>query len=328
MFGVGLLIWLKRRRDGWNPQRAKRRRGILRVTAYVVAVSTGFGLFGWHKAHAKMGEASMSFGRDLAPLADMLEESHAIRVNGEKLFLSNTVVKQPMKRVLDRFDGACQEGKPILGQAWQELPKHEQTPQNALYPFRTGVVRSEQKSEGVVMCLTKSDGAPEGLMDALEQFTETGDLGKLGKLRYAYAKQSEDGASTHVMTLWTDSEFSFERIVPADGSEPAGTDPEDAPRPPGGRRLLSARVEGTPFGVYVYRSTEVPAKVVDFYDKEMTDRDWLPVTAPIDGSEGRAYAKEGLEIVLDVGKDEQGTVLSIAEARADRLDPRRTGLNK
>jgi hypothetical protein len=130
------------------------------------------------------------------------------------------------------------------------------------------------------------------------------------------------------MTLFTENEFSFEKIVPADGSEPPGNDPRNAPRPPGGKRVFSASVDATPFGVYVFRSTEPAAKVVDYYDKEMTDRDWLRINAPVSGGEGRTYAKLGEEISIHVGSDEEGTIMSIAEATADRSDFRKSRFAK
>ena len=56
-------------------------------------------------------------------------------------------------------------------------------------------------------------------------------LGRLGDLRYVYARALEGGRS-HVVTVWTEGSIRLDRLFPTGGDAP-GEDPPALPRPPG-----------------------------------------------------------------------------------------------
>src|SRR5579859_1439917 len=103
MLGIfGYYLWRQKR--GYQRPRGKGVRGFVRVVAYGVGVSAVLGATAFHSAKADIGQASLSFGRDLLPLADALGDTNKIRLNGEAVFLGNAIVPDAsVNAVLDRF---------------------------------------------------------------------------------------------------------------------------------------------------------------------------------------------------------------------------------
>lgn len=54
-----------------------------------------------------------------------------------------------------------------------------------------------------------------------------------------------------------------------------------------------------------------PGEVVDFYKKEMPSRGWKPGMGIVSRGGMLAYTKEGKSVLLTVGKQDHGTVLTI-----------------
>ena len=106
------------------------------------------------------------------------------------------------------------------------------------------------------------------------------------------------------------------KIAPKDGSEPAGADSKDIPRPPESKRVMSAEVANTPFAARIYRSGQEPHAIMSFYDVEMDSRGWLIIDPKEAEGQHRAYMKDGVQIIVSTGKDDTGTIVSIGELAA------------
>lgn len=329
MLGLHLLIAAKRKLG------SERVKGFLRVFVYAVVVCAGLFFYSYRSAKADIGKSSMQIGRDLAEVADLLEETTEVHLNGEPVWVASAVTREPMHDVLDRFEKHCSSSPGALGGVWKDLAALKTAEANAAKkpdteasagPLKSaGVIRQEARREGVVLCLLRGSETQGTLREAAHAFSQTHDLGTFGKLRYAYTTVTEQG-NTMVLTVWTEDKFHLGALFPAEGDAP-GKDPEGIPRPPDSRRLMSIDIAKSPFGTHVYRSTQSPEQLLKYYDAQMDEKGWIVIDpTPNDGTpgRGRSYMKDGVQYVVASGKDDSGsTILSIGEMAArPRTAPR------
>jgi hypothetical protein len=102
----------------------------------------------------------------------------------------------------------------------------------------------------------------------------------LGAVRLVYAARAGEGA-TRFLLLWTDAEFSPERMFSASGDAP-GFDLATVPRLPGSRRLLAARERPGPFRLVVYETALSAPTAATWYAAGMPASGWraLPAGRP------------------------------------------------
>jgi len=324
MIGLALLVAARKKLG------SKRVLGTLRVLTYGSVVCAGLFVYSYRSAKADIGKSSMQVGRDLAEVADLLQETTQIRLNDQPVYVASAVTQEPLSDVLDRFDKHCATSPGTLGEAWKGLAKSgksldAKTDTKAAALVSAGIVHHETRKEGVVLCLVKGSESRGTLTEAAQAFTKTHDLGVLGKLRYVYAQVTPQG-NTMVLTVWTEDKFNLGAVFPAEGEAP-GKDPEGISRPPESKRLMSIDIANTPFGTFVYRSKQEPAQLVDFYDAEMNAKGWIIIDpdqaygAP-QAQRGHAYMKDGAQFLVAVGKDDSGsTICSIGELAARPRTP-------
>jgi hypothetical protein len=317
--------------------KSKHTRGLLRAGGYLVVLSLGLGAFQLRAAHAEVRNRTVELGRQMYSLANATQQDvNKLSINGQPIWIGSSIAKDSVSDVLDRYEGECQKNLAQPSENWRELAqkideKKEKKPALA----GSGVMRGGGDAEGTVLCFTKGENSKPTVREAFKSFVDTGELGALGNLRYVYAKQSERGR-TVVLTAWTDDKFNLSDIVPKDGAEAKGSDFAGIPRPPSANRLLSAQVEGTPFGANVYRSKQDPATIVGFYDDEMTKRGWagfdpeLKMQHALAGKEdktgviGRLYEHNGVVLSLASHVDEGETITSLGLAGVTSTDGTKT----
>lgn len=316
--------------------KSKHARGLLRAGGYLAVLSLGLGAFQLRAAHAEVRNRTVELGRQMYQLANATQHDvNKLTMNGQPLWVGSSVSKDSVADVLDRYEVDCQKNLAQPTESWRELAqkideKKEQRPAMA-----TGVMRGGGEDEGTVVCFTKGQSSKPTIREAFKSFVDTGELGALGNLRYVYAKRSDQGRTT-VLTAWTDDKFNLSDIMPKDGGEAKGSDFPEVPRPQAATRLMSAQVEGTPFGVNVYRSKDAPAAVVGFYDAEMTKRGWAGFDPEIkmqralrgegdkSGVIGRLYERKGVVLTLASNLDEGGTITSLGLAGVTSTDGTKT----
>jgi hypothetical protein len=294
----------------------QRAAGAVRVSILVAIMGAISGAWFTSRAKAEASREGFRLGKDLAPLADLLDGQYEISLNGENLYLSNTTTKQSVTKVLDRFVAQCKtNGGAIADQmgdvarAWHLSPEETDSVLTNL-----SIVRDEADGEGVVLCFARNK--EQMAIDALREFAETQDLGALGKLRYVYARPEGEGA-THIMTVWTEGSFRMAHLL----REAEGRVAEDVrivPRPPQSRFVFDASIRQTPYGVRVYRSTTPVSDVSTYYDAEMGSRGWDIAKPPVAGGEVRGYLKEGVTVVVSTMRDDEtgDTLVSLVEMGA------------
>jgi hypothetical protein len=195
----------------------------------------------------------------------------------------------------------------------------QQLPPDVSGSRAAGILRETSGDSGVVACIVRDDGQPAGGLASLTRnlgaMMKSGDLGALGRLRYVFAEKTRSGR-THVVAAWTEGPFNVFALVPGAGQDAPGSDPAQAPRPPRAQRILSADVEGVPYGVRVYDSAGTPAEVVGVYDREMAALGWEPAFGvPGDGPDQRAFTRPGADLLVITSPDGARTVVSVIEMR-------------
>lgn len=317
--------------------RSKHARGLLRAGGYLAVLSLGLGAFQMRAAHAEVRNRTVELGRQMYDLAHASQHDvNKLTINGQPLWVGSSLAKDSVTDVLDRYEGTCEKNLAQPTENWRELAqkideKKEQRPALA----GSGVMRGGGSEEGTVICFTKGESSKPTVREAFKSFVDTGELGALGNLRYVYARKSDQGR-TVVLTAWTDDKFNLTEIIPKDGAEAKGVDFPGLPRPPEANRLMSAQVEGTPFGVNVYRTQQTPAAVVGFYDAEMTKRGWAGFDPEIKmqralrgeddkaGVIGRLYERDGVVLTLAAHADQGATIASLGLAGVTSTDGSKT----
>lgn len=317
MSPIALLVWMKNKKDGYQPAKARRSAGIKRVVAYAFGMMAVVGTCSLHSAKADIAESSMALGRELLPLADLLHENNKLSLNGQPVFVSTGTTKQSMKMVLDRYEDHCRSHNAAFAEAWKDVPElfdGNKVPVSKETAQLTGmgIVRHENAKEGVVMCMVRDEGVT--FRESVREFGKTRDLGKIGRLRYAYVTPQPKTGSAFVITAWTEGKFDLGQFVPEGKNDAFGTDSPDYPRPPSSQRMLSASLDGTPYGVRIYGSAAEPKAVIDFYDAQMDTAGWQVIAPPNAEKFGRIYMKGNVEVALASAKNSDGnTVVSLGE---------------
>jgi hypothetical protein len=244
---------------------------VLRLLA-CAAVLTAITMF-WlgQRAHA-YGERMLSrFGEHMLRYAGANHQSkpEEIGVNGAAFFLSTGAVDASVSEVLDQFQAKCTKKNGQLHEQWAALSKRRHTELNPYSALWDGVFRGGGRTNGVVACAETGDGPlpPEQLITRIKAVLATGDLAKLGGLRYVYA--ARDGVRTMFVAVWNEGALNFRQMFPAHGDAP-GSDPVGIPRPKDTRRVLSTQPVGSKATLNVYEASQQHAvELGNFYAQQL-----------------------------------------------------------
>lgn len=292
---------------------------LLRLLCFSVVVCLGIGLLAARSVYGDMKSSAMSLGHELGKLGDV-GKTRPLRINGEAIFIASTTEDMPLSEVLNRVEARCKQDSAGMPAELQNLSEalQKKLPEGVKGSKGAGVIREERPGAGMVACFARDDGqGPDGmkaLVGRVAGLVETGDLSKLGKLRYVFAETTKKGR-THIVAAWTDGPFNIYKLAPDEG-DAVGSDPADAPRPPRATRLLTADLEGAPYGVRVYESDAAPQDIIALYDKEMPSRGYAPLLGvPGDNADRRAFAKGGVDLLIFADRDGDKTMVSLIEMR-------------
>jgi hypothetical protein len=264
------------------------------------------------RGDAKKG--ALQLGSELATFGDVAGgPDYRVLLNGESLHFASATTDKSVDEVLDRFEGECREHSGGLEGDFARLASTLSSklpptfPADVLHRTAIGILRDGTPEKGFVSCFAHDgDGGYGALLAALRELSRTGDLASLGALRYVLAERRPDG-STHVISAWTDGSFRLDAMFPATGDAP-GNDPGEPVRPPQSRRLLSASVAGSPFGVLLYESTASQQAILAHYDTAMTAEGWKAIALGDDTAlgAGRAFTRQGVDLMIHTSQGEHG----------------------
>ncbi|WP_394839384.1 hypothetical protein LVJ94_21085 [Pendulispora rubella] len=318
MFIVTMLAWGK-------SKYGSKLRSFCRLGGYMAALMGVAFAFSAHNAHAGVAETALNFGRDMMPLKDYLQEPTALTLNGQNMVLATGISNKKAHDILDAYETYCRTSKESFGQEWSNLIDQDpnvkkQVASKFSGSFDMGVYRTEKATgEGVVLCFMHGSESQKTLLEGLQSFERTHDLGSLGKVRYAYVTTTKGGNSM-VFTAWTDDHFRLDAFMAEGNQDTAGSDPAGIPRPPHAQRLLAAELRNAPFGAHIYRSASTPEQVREHYDHEMMKDGYTPLGWANDMYDAKAmnrmYLKGGAQIALSTKPDGDGSIVSIGEVGA------------
>lgn len=135
----------------------------------------------------------------------------------------------------------------------------------------------QSDTDGYTICLhDETDPGPLDLGSRMDDFMDTMDVADLGTIQYVYGQESERGR-TMLLTLETTETFRLDQLIPMEG-DAQGSDPEDVPRPPDGRRIMHAFEENGPYYATIYgRSAMTVHDLTRWYMDNMDQALWTRV---------------------------------------------------
>lgn len=273
-----------------TPPRPSLKRRAARWLGWTILVQIGGCLWLWPHAEAAVGEKLAGLGEQLLRVSSATHQDRprTLWLNGQALRLSSGSSKLGIAAVLGPIEAQCRRRSGRLAQAAQGLGARaaaylKQLPKSLL-DFS---VRVDGDDQGVVACLDLGDQTLSlaEMFRRVQRFLDQGDLKELGELRYVYAKRA--GGSTAFLTVWNEGSLPLQRMFPLHGDAP-GSDFVGIPRPPQGRRLLSVREAGVPYGMVIYEHRLSPNAASDFYRRQLSKADWQLFDAAGPGANDRS----------------------------------------
>lgn len=291
-----------------NPRRESRAKKLVRLGVYCSFVTMLAGGLALRSAYGSMKDAALELGSELGRLGDVGGRT-PIRLNGQPIYVSSTVQPVELDDLLDRVEARCERDPIALADELPGLPEAAQKELRERQKAReaAGVVRHQEGDQGMVACFMRPEGSTwvGSRLAALNALAETGDLSKLGNLRYVYARRTDDGR-THVVTAWTDGAFNLFDLVPTNGDTP-GSDIPGVPRPLRSVRMLTATADGVPYSVRVYDSSAPAEAILAQYDRDLIDQGWEVLVAKLKTHQ-RVYGREGEHLYV-LPREDQGRTL-------------------
>jgi hypothetical protein len=284
-------------------------RGALRVFGLLCGVTAAGTAVTLRSAFADAERRTSEIGRELlAELGPLvIGEPQALRVNGGRMFVASNLTKLTPEQAVQRVEQYCHEHSGGLNDALGKLPEvieGRPVPADMRDPASWLTLRTDPQNQELpqVLCFARSErGSIQDFAARLARFAADGDVAHLGDMRYAIARRMQ-GGQTQVLAIWSQGSLDLASMFPASGDAP-GSDSEAAPRPPGARRLMSAALDGRPYGVRMYETARAPEDVLRFYDQQLAARGFLKAPVWLENEEdqlatdspsyARAFAKGG-----------------------------------
>jgi hypothetical protein len=315
-------------KDKMRPMRAKRTspsprarigawfRRAVRVSTAASVLLVLFVLIMGRNVYANARAGALQFGEELSTLrdsraaGDLRGDYYRLTLNGQPVFVSSGFSKHGAAFVLRQFELECKEHADGMSDQFTTLPQvlgeESPAPPGGLGGY--GTVREERGDRGYVMCFAQ--GQKLSRMEEvarLKAAVTTGDLGRLGDVRYVYAHDAAGGNGSEVFAAWTTGEFNVTKMFPKAGDAP-GQDVPDAPRPEGSRRIFSGSAEGAPYGIVVYQKEGGEhVDIVRDVDAGLARHGWRQTPfAPQIGQVAHAFERGNWDLVVSVTPEDKG----------------------
>lgn len=241
-------------------------------------------------ARAQVHEGMERLARQLMPYAEQsaMHAPKRVILNGQTIQLATGTTRDGVGAVLDWYETQCARRS---GGVTRELARGDRGFSSAAFNAfwtsmgrRTGsfeVFREGDERGGYVACVDmgRDDVRGDELSRRIRAFVDSGDLSRLGDMRYAYVQRGS--SATRIVTVSTDGRFDLLRMFPSRGDAPG----EDAPglaRYPGMRRVLSAREEGVANTLGMYAVRAPLADVRAWYRRTLPSQGWTLAELPRD----------------------------------------------
>ena len=85
-----------------SPEKRKKRRGMLRAGAYLLALSGVFSLIQIRQARAEVGDRTVEIGRQMMALANATQHDvNKLKLNGQSMFIGSSISKDDVKGTIN-----------------------------------------------------------------------------------------------------------------------------------------------------------------------------------------------------------------------------------
>ena len=283
---------------------------VLRLSAFLTCVYLAVLLVVGHNARAQVGETLFGIGEEMLRYegAHRIDAPRTLMLNGQPIRLASGVTRHGLTRVLDWYEARCQEHDGELGEQLREITEGTPEMREIDSSLIDATLREEEGGKGYVACLDtgRERLGPGDILARFEKFRVALDVSELGDLRYIYAEENAEG--TFFVAFWTQGSFKIAEMFPGQGDVP-GNDVDGVPRPPDGRRILSAWEDGRPQSVTMYgESRKGPDELERWYRVRMPDEGWRLLEL-----DDAMLARTGRErvphlLVWERGEDEMATL--------------------
>jgi hypothetical protein len=242
---------------------------------------------------ASAEEGLMALGQHLAVVAEqgLGTDGRGVLINGQVVGFRVLTTSKSLESALDFYELWCREGSGVFS---EELEAVEEMAASVGIDrsWKDLTMRSQSGPRGYVACIQQPGHRPDiqTLQARLAAFNKSGDLSELGRFHYVYA--TDLGQERRVVAVWTQGPFRPYALFPADGDAP-GEEIPGIPRPPSGRRSLSAGELGTPQTLNIYIECEQSAEeLAGFYREQLVRNQWTLLSDVRDESGGILLAIE------------------------------------
>lgn len=253
---------------------------LARLSVFLVAVAAGLYVLLGRVVEAQVERSLLELGAGVVQLSSGAREGDGPRVlelNGTDIRVEVESRDQTVDEVLEAARGHCS-------------------------PTGERGLRGGDGSRGFVACFVR----PVVVSRVVGETEEA-----RPSYRYVYAQPGED--ATLVVSIAADASVDLEALFPPDGDAP-GVDAPGVPRPPGARRVLSAREPDAPQQMTLYRAADAdPADLLAWYRDQLPELGWRPLHDTAAPGKPRALVVERAgELAALVFDDEVGGGASVA----------------
>jgi len=224
----------------------------------------------------RVDESFLELGSGLAQLDSSVPHKgpRVVELNGARLHFASASTDEKVEDVIERSKKDCgpQEDKALKGSAG---------------------------GRGFVACFVPTPGAAGPQVGEVREVIPP-------TYRYVYAQPGSE--KTVVITVEADGTIELKKLFPEEGDAP-GADAPGVPRPPGARRTLTAREEGSPQQMTLYVTKDKnPAELEAWYRARLPDHGWRPLEGGRRNGGPRVLVagRKGTLAALVFDKDESG----------------------
>jgi len=238
------------------PARRPRHRllAVIRVSA-LLALCLALSLAALLRAtQARAGDVLVQLGNQLMRLPDAYY-GNAVRelwINGLSLKVQSGSSRRHPLDVVAEFERACETHAAVQLDEGQRKQAGALNQEGWFKSALNGVLVEHGEAGTAVACIDAM-GKPWDVLsvaEAAQRFVKSGDLLEMGRLRYAWVVESEQGSV--FLTFWTDGSARLLEQFPRDRDAP-GADFPDLGRVKGSQRYLSARLSDSFLAIYAHR---------------------------------------------------------------------------
>lgn len=295
-----------RRRTTWLPK-------LLRVCALVAVLLGAALVVAVQTARARLDETFLSMGESMLRYDRAIRQDRprTIHLNGHELKMAVGSTRDDVHTVLDSYEAACKKRDGRFVEHVERMQaRHRAGRLKDVDPsLLDGTLRAEGGNQGYVACLDMGEGRirRDELIARIHRFERTFDVSDVGHLRYVFVERPE-GQPTRFVAAWTDGPLPVSEMFPAHGDAP-GRDVPGIPRPPTGRRLLSAWEQGQlPYSATQYVDVgRGPLAMRRWYRKELAGAGWkVLATRKHRGPPTLVVERRGRQVLLTFGANRRG----------------------